>query len=232
MELEYISPSALNEWHFCNAKWNYHRLNVPELPTDDTAALFGTAVHRAISHYYDKISDYPRPIEIQDMIKQSFADHVDSFRYLKQKYESCLTNFINFEIGRLKTFRKFKPTFTERTLRVGIFKGIVDAYWQEDETVLDWKTGWVDSMNPNLQRQGAIYRNILNEAGFPCKRAFFIALTNGRIVELPNVTQAWVEEQVNSLLGATTIRKNVGPHCNYCPYNLRCQFSEETLWSV
>lgn len=236
VDISYITPTALNAWNHCPAQWDYSRQpDIPSLPTDDDMMDFGSAVHIAIAEFYTRMAttSTPRPVEIDTRARQCFADNVKNFRHLKQRYEYCLNNFITFETNRLHTFKQYLPTFTEHMISSGFVRGKFDAYWAQDQTIVDWKTGVVDSMTDDFQRQGSLYRMMANESGLSCKRVLFVGLNSGKILEVPVVTSAWIEEQINSMRYGKVFPK-VGPHCNYCGFQLRCEYSREGigLWQI
>jgi hypothetical protein len=238
-KVDYITPSALNSFNFCSAKWDFDRQeNIPTLPVDDEHMEFGLMVHSAISDYYSKIPEKPRPVEIDTRAKQSFADFVDvRTASLKSRYQICLSNFIRFEIGRLETFRRFKPDFVEHAIQSGFIRGKVDAFWKEDSTLVDWKTGSFNDGNisEDFMRQGSLYRRMLNESGTQCSRVIFVMLLTGRIIEIPRVPDAWIDNEINKMLNGQIV-PNRGIWCKNCPYQLRCEFSlsdrPQGLWDL
>jgi hypothetical protein len=239
LQVDHISPTSLNTFNFCSAKWDYSRQeNLPQLPVDDDHMTFGAMVHLAIQDYYSKLPDNPRVIEIDGRAKQSFSDYVDvRSSVLKARYQVCLSNFVRFETGRLRTFKVFKPDYVEHKLVSSFVHGKVDAYWKTDQTVIDWKTGSFGDgeINDDYIRQGSLYRKMLNESNMPCNRVLFVMLITGRVIEIPRVTDAWINNEINKMLNGI-IRPHRGPWCKNCQYLLRCDFQYSDrplgLWEI
>lgn len=235
VQVSRVYPTSLTSFKKCSQQWSYSQQpDLPVLPMEQDVLLFGSAVHQAIEAYYAKIDENPRPVQIDTLAKQMFADFVGSqFRYLKQRYENCVTNFIRFETERLKKFKVYKPTLVERKLQDGILGGKMDAYFQTDQTVLDWKTG-SPSMGEELTIQGAFYRKVLNDLNMPCTRVLFVDLNHGKVLEAPAVTDAWLQAQVDYMLQGE-VKPSPGPWCNYCGFVIRCEFSRNgigNMWSL
>jgi len=190
--------------------------------------------------YYDKAGSRPSDKEIEAVAAEAFEEgKTYAMKSFGLRTKQILRNFIDFEQKRRHTWRQYKPTFVEKWLEakpwseLPTFRNIVDAYWEADETSLDWKTG--DSeMGEKFMIQGKINEMTLVANGHPCKRTIFFGLYSGRQLTTPKVTEGWifkVASQMVEMVKMGRFPKRRSGLCPWCPYELSCSFEEDTcLW--
>jgi hypothetical protein len=194
--------------------------------------IFGRLFHDAIDNYFKRIPDHPRPLDIETFIRQSVADKVLSeLPQYQEKAERQMKNLIRFETTRLQTWLQFKPTFTERTLADGFLTGRVDAYFEADQTCIDWKTGGNTEIDDDKLRQNAIYRQLLNGSNYPVKNVIFFMLDPGIPKLAPATTKAWLDAQIEQYVNGKVVPIR-GTQCGWCSHIIRCEFNDVPLWSL
>lgn len=235
--MEILSPSKINTFEGCPFKFKcYYIDHQPKIKTEDTYS-FGSMVHDIIPMYYDKVTELSQESDIKQKIEEAFAEGTDwRLQKRKKSLEKCQKEFQKFEINRLRSHRGL-PTFTERKIKAKLFddipeiEGIVDGYWQDQGGMwVDWKTGKWAEMTPSLCVQGKVYEMLLKANGFPVKKGKFVNLYRGIILDLPNLTDAWLHQKLRDMmekLGKSKFPILKSPLCNgYCEYRLRCDLRD------
>ena len=232
-----ISPSDLNLFYQCPLKWKYQHEGVQGIPVDETARLFGIAIHNIIALYFNKISanipDKPTEGEISYYLKLAIKEGYDPVLSMRDaKAKRILKNFLNFEKQRLKSWKIYKPEIVEQKLEVGPITGIIDFYG--DGIIIDWKTGAeMDENNKYILRQGTIYKILLEKHKKPVRKILFVFLDSGKTIELPPTTEGWVVNEIKQMLDMIKLNRfpaKPSPLCAYCPFILRCQFRNSCIW--
>jgi len=240
MEITHLSPSSINRFlHECPRKWLYEKLGVPGVVKDESRALYGKAVHNIMVIYFDKIGRNPSEEEIENVAKEAFEEGknyaMEGFGY---RTNQILKNFIDFEKKRKRTWKQYKPTFIEKRLEVKPWSelptlvNVIDAYWEEDGAVVDWKTGNAE-MSEEFMVQGKVNETSLKMNGYKCERVFFYGLYNGRLLTVPKITDGWLYKlvwQMAEMVKAEKFPKRQSGLCEYCPFQLRCEFDGTCLW--
>lgn len=238
-----LSPSAMNSWRVCQYRWMCGKLDLPFNATERSREFYGKAIHNIAVLYYGelkKMSGNPSAKQIARIAKEAFEDGKQPvMSHYGARNKLILKNFIEFEQDRLKTWKQYKPTFTERMLQgklfpdVPPFRCITDAYWKEDEIIVDWKSGKVE-MNESLIIQGTINRLLAEAEGFPVKKVIFVGLWTGRTLTTPKTSPGWIHTIAREMVDM--IAYNRYPKCEtglcpWCPFGLRCEFEGvKELW--
>jgi len=215
------------------------------LPSDTSYADAGSAIHKAIAEYYHSIGSSPNRNNIQtvfttilDRVWASFG--LDSNKNLTNRKLACRTNFINFEIHRLQTWKRYRPDMVEAKLETNIqditFVTVVDAYWEQDETIIDWKSGNMSMLSESEYMQGQVMKIILQNLHKKVSKIMFIGLLNGLRLEMPHIDDSYVFERIARLrefVEANHFPRIRGSHCYWCGNVLRCELNEKGvgLWS-
>lgn len=240
--LEALSPSGVIQFtDVCPYQWLCEAQNLPQVRKDDGKALYGRSVHSIMVIYFDKIPSKPTTEQIKEVVKEAFDDgKTPVMNRYGARTKKIIDNFINFETIRLKTWRQYKPTFTERYLQGELwpdlpkFRCITDFYCKADATFIDWKTGKIEMGNDSML-QGKINEMLLKKNGYPVKKGVFFGLYVGRQLEVPRVTDGWVYKITSSMVNM--IKRGMFPKkqsglCPYCPYEIRCELEGEmSLWT-
>jgi len=226
-----ISPSDINSFFFCPRRWYLSIiLGIPEMPVPQPERELGILVHNNIAEYYTKISEKPTPEEIQKVATDVFAkNYIPIPGADPKKYEQIMHNFISFEIKRLKTWKRYKPLLVEQRLEAPPFIGVVDAFFDVDKVVVDWKTGNYSVMNNDLMRQGAIYKILLEAHGYKVEKVIFVFLYRNKILEMPETTIGFVLKDIEQMVEMIKNGRFPGRNdkfCNKCPFQLACRFSD------
>jgi hypothetical protein len=230
------SASSMNTFFLCQRLWLYQRMQSKGLifgiPVDDESRRLGVNFHSAvIPQYFTDIPEKPTPKDIETVARNTFESHFDA-TLLSKNAETILENFIAFEKQRAKTWRQYKPDFIEKHLEFEDFEGIIDFYG--DSTIIDWKTGNLTNITPDLMRQGAIYKLLATKNGLQVSKVLFVGLLTNRVITLPLLSESWIMEEKRKFfdsLAQKEFKKNINSHCQTCMFILRC-WSEDRrgLW--
>lgn len=230
-----ISPYQMNLFYACSMRWLYNKQGRRGIVVDDSALLFGKAVHNAIGEFFRKVPDHPSADEIEVIAKKIFGEcNRLMIKERKQRLERIRDNFISFEKKRMRTWKHYKPTFVEEKLKSDQFVGILDFYSKEEGVAIDWKTG-SSMMSPNHLRQGKIYEVLLRENNYPAKKIMFLSLESGMALPVPRVTDGWIQKEVDrmrDMIERGRFFANRGPLCGWCPYILDCDFEGTCFWRL
>jgi len=171
------------------------------------------------------MSLHPTPKQIELYIEKAFEDGFNFIMKGKvRKTNTIKKNFLAFELRRLKTWKQYKPTFVEKRFKVTIFPdlpdfiGYLDFYSQEDETIIDWKSGGLE-MNEPTKIQGKVYELAMQAMNLPASKSLFFALRDGRLLEVPKLTKGCSgSDHGDDRDGARTQSLPEVPHFNEGPY--------------
>lgn len=235
LKIRKTSPSILNRWDTCPFQWKCNWEKRPGIEIDPTPRDLGNNVHSMIDVYHKMISPKPKASEIKAVANTVFESKFNpSLSHVKKDVKRCIQNFIAFEIMRLKTWKVYKPTFTEKRLENDRYLCIVDFHSDDQGVSIDWKTGKLDRLWNSHLRQGKINQIVLGDNGHNSKRFLFVGLKTGHILEMPLVATNWVDQQREKMLRMIErgeFPKKKGPLCDkFCPYVLDCEFAEVCLW--
>lgn len=235
-----LNPSGIIHFENCEFQWLCVKLGVVANVVDKSTAIYGKSVHNIIVIYFGSIPSKPTESQIEKRAKDAFEDGKTAVmsKYGKRN-KQILKNFIAFEKHRLKTWKQYKPTFTERMLQGKLFadlppfRCITDAYWEKDQAIVDWKSGKTE-MTDDLMIQGKINELLAIHNNFPVKKVIFAGLWSGRTLTLPPTSKGWVYRHARQMVDQINTRrfpKRRSGLCPYCPYHLRCLFDgKKLLW--
>jgi len=234
------SPSALNMFAQCPAKYKYEKLDhVQPIYVERAKADVGHDVHHAIQYYFSKVQEKPRRIELTEGIKRAWDEIVGnkykSNRILQHRVTQSLKNFTEFEIMRRKTWKSYLPSMVEKPLQGKEFRGIVDFYSEKEQVVIDWKTGKKNELSLDDYRQGEIYRKLLEEEGKKVSRVLFVVLSTGKVLSVPTLSDGWLGQEIikiKSSISNGNFPKKPSMLCGYCPYVIRCEMEGIGLWAT
>ena len=65
-----------------------------------------------------------------------------------------------------------------------MYRTIVDAYWEKDATIIDWKSGNLNSIGDSERIQGQVMKMVLEALGKPVDKVIFVALKQGLYLRL------------------------------------------------
>lgn len=204
-------------------------------------ADFGQVVHLSIKEYYSVISPNPHKGLIEGTFQGILERNLKAsgLKQMHARKDKCLQNFVRFELMRLKSWKQYKPTHVEEKKQARVnginYRTIADAYWKEDATIVDWKSGRLNRIGVMERIQGQVMKMVWEELGFPVRRVIFVALTMGLELEMPNTTVGFVESKVGSMFEYVRLNdfpKKKGYLCYFCPYQLRCALESRgvCLW--
>jgi len=239
LERGLVSPSDMNAFlpeSGCPMKWKFGKEGRPGMQTDKGAMMLGSNIHDMIAMYFGRISDRPTEAAIRSVADGVWDEAFNEreLRELKKRGERCWKNFVNFELDRRKTWKVYKPTLTEARLKDDKYVGIVDFHSDPQKTCIDWKTGKLDYLRDSELRQGKVYQTMLGNHGHTAERCLFVALYTGRVLEMPVVTDGWLERERARMLGM--VEKGEFPRAEsglchgWCPWQLDCQLAGVCLW--
>lgn len=228
----------MNMFSQCPAKFNYEKIeHVQPIFMERGKMDVGNDVHHAIQSYFSNSQEKPRKIELVEGIKRAWeqiiGDKYKSNRELQHRVTQSLKNFTEFEITRRKTWESYLPTLVEESLQNEELNGIVDFYSEEDETVIDWKTGKKTELSLDDYRQGEVYRKLLEEQGKKVSRVLFVVLSSGRVLNLPIQRENWIGQEllkIKTSISNGNFKKKPSILCGWCPYVIRCEFEGVELW--
>ena len=237
----YISPSALNGFLSCPYRWKCSKTLEYTIKTDDSAALFGSAIHNIIQLYYSKIDNTITKKDIIPNLDQAFIEGgnwiTDS---QKAKSKRMYKNIITFEQDRINNKRP-KPDIIERRFNSKLFEdlppfhGIVDCYTSETKIALDWKTGKNTELDDEKMVQGKIYEMLLEKNGYDVDRVVFCFLNTGAEPTIPKVNEGWIYSKAKmmcDMIEADRFPSKPSGLCRFCPYQLACQYKNKCRWCI
>lgn len=234
-----FSPSQINMGTECPFRWNSYIRRQPTIKTETIYADVGTIIHQSIADYYEVISPRPQSGTIEGTFEQILDRNwkTSGIKGLVSRKKKCLDNFLKFEKKRLRTWKQYKPSLTEGKLKARIngitYTTIVDAYWEEDATIIDWKTGNVNKIGTSEKIQGQVMKMAIEAYGKPVERVIFVALRLGLELEMPKMTTGFVEGAVQRLIEYDRMQdfpKRKSRNCWFCQYQLRCALGGRCLW--
>ena len=223
----------------CERRWSFYKTGIKGIIIpDDKSMIFGKSVHEAIQDYFMHIlrTKITKEIEIETRARQSFYNNTELYKYYTDNrvvFERVVGNFIKFEKERFTKWKNFIPTFVEQRLEAGDLHGVIDVYFGEDRTLIDWKSYDATMISPSMTLQGAIYKVLLEENKFPVDKILFVFLESGRVLQLPKTTKGFVLEQmhrVKTIADSGVYRPNFSFGCRACPFVLDCNFLNDKLW--
>jgi len=235
-----FSPSQISTHENCPFQWQSSVQRLPQIATETKFADAGNVIHQSIAEYFKVINPTPNRGEIEGTI-QTILDRnwgASGLKRMDSRKDTCLQNFVRFEDKRRRTWKQYKPTSIEQQLSVTVnsinYRTIVDAYWKEDATIVDWKSGKMNQIGVSEQIQGQVMRMVITAMGNPVNKVIFAALLVGLELEMPNVTNGFVESKIRSMIEHARLDmfpKKKSYLCVWCSYNLRCRFDgERCLW--
>ena len=205
-------------------------------------AYAGSAFHDAIGEFYGTISDSPHGGLIEGTFQSILDRHwtsrgLDRIKEVRSRKETCFKNFVKFEKYRLTICSQYKPTLIEQRVRANInnipYLTIPDVYWRQDEWIVDWKSGRMNSLGEKEFVQGQVEAMILRALGMPVKKVTFVCLLTGFVLDLPKIENEFVEAKVHKMLRYYRDKKfpkTKGDHCRWCGHQLRCEFQDRGWW--
>jgi len=165
-----MNVTALNNYLECPLKFYYNSLiRIPGAYSE--SAQFGTSMHDALSHYFNKMMESGRVYPPLDMLLSRFQWHIKNNRHvftpesLKRFTDygiKCLTAcYENFFINKGDEFVRTEVSL-EATIHSIPIKGFADKiqYWGNEVVITDFKTGSLEKCNRRYE---------FVEAGFPKK---------------------------------------------------------------
>jgi DNA helicase-2/ATP-dependent DNA helicase PcrA len=165
-----MNVTALNNYLECPLKFYYNSLiRIPGAYSE--SAQFGTSMHDALSHYFNKMMELGRVYPPLDVLLSRFQWHIKNNRHvftpesLKRFTDygvKCLTAFYeNFFINKGDEFVRTEVSL-EATIHSIPIKGFADKiqYWGNEVVIADFKTGSLEKCNRRYE---------FIEAGFPKK---------------------------------------------------------------
>ena len=69
--------------------------------------------------------------------------------------------------------------------------------------------------------------------GYKTEKFLFVALYTGRVLEMPMVTEDWLEQErqkMMKMIKTGDLPKNQSVLCGWCAYILDCEFGGTCLW--
>ena len=233
-----VSPSDLNAFlpdSGCPLRWRWRKEHRLGIAVDRQRMFLGSNIHNMIKIYFQRIGDKPSAAEVKSVAESVYQENfnIRELSSEKKRAERCWANFVSFELNRLKTWKIYKPSLVEAKLSNEKYVGIVDFHSDPQSTAIDWKSGNLNQLGDNELRQGKVYENLLVSNEHKTGTILFVALFTGRVLEMPAVTDGWIDGEREKMLGMVRqnqFPKSVSPLCGWCPYVLDCEFSEVCLW--
>jgi hypothetical protein len=234
----------MNQFYNCPFQWKLVYIDkIPLVDIQNEKAKVGTCTHEIIANYYRHIPPQPTADDIEKtaimMFNHFFDPKLESYR---KAVRTMIETFVKYEKSRLNNY--IKPILIEATLEDEEFKGIIDYF--DGYEIIDWKTGAINQLGFNEQRQGKIYEHLItkwaqkqpkhvqeriSKTGF---KVFFFTLKNGRKLQMPSITEKWLMEQKEEkerIIKSGLFPKQYSGLCAWCPVQLACEFESITLWT-
>lgn len=228
MELPLLSPSSINDFIQCPAKF-WYQLKYKSLPVKTEAMEFGTTLHNIIACYYELIPNDLTPDECFLYIRKAIEKVVgsQSIQSILKMFGWHLKQFEKFERERLSWSVSPKPIAVEKTFEKPPFKGIVDAMFSkgEDTIVVDWKSGYAPKSLPEYYAiQGCIYAALTG-----ADEVIFYFLSSGSKVSVSSDdckrAKVKIQEVIRQIKEGVSYKKR-GEHCEFCPVQIVCYMDD------
>jgi len=230
-----MSPTDMGSIKHCPLQWQFGREGRVGIEVDFRRRLLGSNLHNMIKIYFQRISDKPTRAEIKRIAENIWEEKFNSrdLNSLRKRGEQCWANFVSFELNRLKTWKVYKPTLIEAKQENDNYVCIADFHSDSEKTTIDWKTGRLDQLGDAELYQGKINLVVLSDLGYQTRKFLFVALYTGRVLEMPMVTESWLEQErqrMMKMIRSGNLQKHPSPLCGWCSYILDCQFGGVCLW--
>jgi len=231
-----VSPSSMNSFYECPYYWKLVYLDKkPGLPVTDKERLFGAMCHNIIQAYYKNLPENPTEQEVRSTLEKAINDYFDPiFSRRRERLERILlTNFLKFELSRIRTQKRARPQYVEQKFVAEPFSCVIDFY--NEGLIIDWKlTGISNVATLSHMRQGKICEYVLRRNGLEVKSVRFFSLELGEFIPCPRTSDEWLMKQYNTMvetISAGKFERKIGSHCRKCEQILNCQFGEVSMWS-
>ena len=238
--VDYFSQSQINIASICPFQWKCYMEHVPQAEVETKYATSGSVIHEAIEEYYKIIDDSPHEGSIEGTFNQildrKWKAAGNEIKGLEDRREKARKSFVTFEQNRLRTWKQFKPTFVEETLRARLggfgFLTRVDSYWKEEARIIDWKPN-KQMLGPEDYVQGQVAVIIFRELGLPLKRVDFFSYLTGNMLQMPAVNDEFVLGKVRQMLKYVMDdnfpRNKDSPACKWCGYGIKCTLEDKGI---
>ena len=199
----------------------------------------GSVIHESIAEYFKTINPTPNKGTIAGTIQTILERNwkASGLKGMDSRRDKCMQNFIKFEIKRLGSWKQYRPTYVEQRMKAKIngvnYHTIVDAYWEEDATIVDWKSGNLNSIGITERIQGQVMKMVVEAYEKPVERVMFVALRMGLDLTMPPTTYGFVEAKVKSIFERDRLNdfpKKRSSLCSWCGYSIRCNMEGRCLW--
>lgn len=230
----FLSPSSINDFLQCPAKFWYSRKYKP-LPVKTEAMKSGLLLHKIIATYYKLLPNNLTPSECFIYIRKAIEEVLgtQSLNTIMKKFGWHLSKFEKFEKERLSWHVDVRPIAVEREFIRPPFKGIVDAIFKKNNKtiVVDWKSGRAPNTLPDYYTiQGCIYASLTN-----ADEVIFYFLTSGRFIRVTYGDCTRAKDIISKVI--QDIKNGVfewrpGSHCDICPYQIPCYIERYKLDSL
>ncbi len=230
-----MSPSDMGSIAHCPLQWQFRKEGRVGIEVDFRRRLLGSNIHNMIKTYFQRISNKPSKFEIERVAENVWEEKFNSrdLNSLRKRGERCWANFVSFELDRLKKWKVYKPTIVEAKKENDKYVCIADLHSDSQKTTIDWKTGRLDRLNDPELYQAKINLVVLNDLGYKTEKFLFVALYTGRVLEMPMVTEDWLEQErqkMMKMIKTGDLPKNQSVLCGWCAYILDCEFGGTCLW--
>jgi len=233
-----FSPSQINKYLQCPLSWKYSVERVPRIRISNDAARAGSVIHNSIARYFTVISDKPNLGSIEGTF-QGILDEdwkKNGLPYMPRR-QKCFDNFVKFEKTRARTQTTYKPTLIESNLQATIngmnFNTIIDCYWEDSGTIIDWKTGKLNQITTSEIIQGQVEKMVLESHGYKVNKVIFVGLMMGFTLQMPSSTNTHIETIVTQIFKSVTdnrFDKKRNQFCPWCEHQIRCDLEGRCLW--
>jgi CRISPR/Cas system-associated exonuclease Cas4 (RecB family) len=217
-----LSPSSISTYLQCPRKFYY--TYIAKLPSQPIEALEeGGDIHKIIEHYYSL--PLPDALSQNDIILNLSKAINDVVGEVNENVKKKLMGFVEFEKKRVAW--KWRLVGCEQEVENEYIRGVVDAVFkkQEETYIVDWKSGYNISLTNDYIFQLSVYRWLLK-----ANKSYivFLSSTYNNIREVPIIPEDKVVRIVSlvkeALEGETVFERKLSRYCEYCPFNLVCNF--------
>ena len=162
-----FSPSQIMAHEQCPFSWESSLLHQPQITTETKYADAGSVIHQSIAEYFKVINPTPTKGEIEGTFKTILDRNWQNsgLKQMESRKDRCFTSFTVFEARRRRMWKQYVPTAVEQDLVAKIngitYRTIVDAYWEKDATIVDWKTGRVNQIGVMERIQGQDRKSVV-----------------------------------------------------------------------
>ena len=227
---KYISPSAISAYMSCPRRFYYYYNEYPRIEYETDYLLVGGIVHKIIARYYEIVPNYATPTEVKMYVTKAYKELMTpKYEPFRERIESLLLNFIDFEKKRLTMNMPAKPIAVEKEFVKEPVHGIVDALFRRLDgryVVVDWKTGRKGRLTDDIIIQMQVYLYLTG-----AEEALVVFLSTGGFSRVTRDNRIDINAIIKEILSDRKFlpMPKKPYYCETCQFQIICKFDREQM---